>query len=110
MYAPDIANLRNARNSIDRDLVNLAKFTLKDADEKKIPHALSITLPDIAVFAANVESSLNNATESIAVESDDKNIDTAEVEDAIRAGLGSANERLTKAGRWLTFSRSRPRR
>jgi len=57
------------RMDADADLVNLSKYTLKDAGNKKLPNAVSVTLNDPAVFAANVESSLGNAVERIAVES-----------------------------------------
>ena len=88
------------RMDADRDLVNLAAYTLNDVDNHKIPHAISVTLNDPAVFAANVESSLGNATEQVVVESDDKNVDTAYIEEFVRAALGDANTRQISQGRW----------
>lgn len=90
----------HSRMDADRDLVNLAKYTLTDVNNKKVPNAVSITLNDPAVFAANVESSLGNATEQVTVESDDKQLDTGYIEDFIRATFGTANDNLLSCGRF----------
>ncbi len=86
----------------DRDLVNLSKFVLKDTAKKPkaIPNSISITLNDPAVFCSNIEASLNNSSEQVVVESDDKKMDTSYVEDAIKAAFRSADNRLSKSGRW----------
>ena len=91
-----------ARMDEDRKLVELSQYTLTDASDqhKDVPNAISITLNDPAVFAANVEASLGNATEQVVVESEDKNLDTAYIEDFVRATLLSASQRLTKQGRF----------
>ena len=55
--------LLHKRMDKDRDLVNLASYVLRDTavEPKVIPHAVSVTLNDPAVFATNVEASLSNA-------------------------------------------------
>lgn len=90
----------HSRMDTDRALVELTKYVLKDVDDKTLPHAVSITLNDPAVFAANVESALTNATEQVVVESDDKNLDTAYIEDLIKASLASANSRQVRRGKF----------
>lgn len=89
-----------SRMDTDRDLVNLSAYTLKDTDGKSIPHAVSITLNDPAYFAANVETSLNNATEQVTVETDNKSLDATYIEDFIKAAFASANSRLIRQGRF----------
>jgi hypothetical protein len=84
----------------DRKLVELAKYALKDVNEKNVPNSVSVTLNDPAVFAANVEASLGAATEQVVAESENKNLDTAYIEDFARAAFGSANSRLSKQGRF----------
>lgn len=84
----------------DRDLVNLARYILKDVNDKKLPNAISVTLNDPAVFAANVESSLSGASEQIIVESEDKNLDTTYIEDFIRASLAEASALQIRKGKW----------
>jgi hypothetical protein len=88
----------------DAELVNLEAYVLKDVHEKKIPTAISVTLNDPAVFDANVESALGNAVEQITVDSEGKKVDCSYIEEAIRAGLMSANYRLMKAGRPYTLN------
>lgn len=88
------------RMDTDRDLVNLDSYVLKDVDKHRIPHAVSITLNDPAVFAANVESSLNISSEQVAVESSNRKINTAEIEEFIRMAYYTADMRLIKIGRW----------
>jgi hypothetical protein len=82
----------------DANLVNLKKYSLTDVNGKEVPRAISITLNDPAVFAANVESSLGKATEQVTVESEDEKLDTAYIEDAVKAALASASDRLTSRG------------
>lgn len=86
------------RMDADADLVNLKEYSLRDAKGNKVPNSISITLNDPAVFAANVESSLGSAVEQVAVETEDKKLDTAYIEDLVRASLASADQRLIKRG------------
>lgn len=90
----------HGRMDADRELVELAKYALKDVDNKDVPNSISVTLNDPAVFAANVESSLGKASEQVVVDSDDKNLDTAYIEDLVRASFAAANSRLVKAGKF----------
>ena len=90
----------HSRMDADRQLVELSKYVLKDVNDKTVPNTLSVTLNDPAVFAANVESSLGAASEQVVVESDNKNLDTAYIEDVVRASFASANSRLVKKGRF----------
>jgi len=90
----------HSRMDEDRKLVELSKYTLKDVNDKSVPDSISVTLNDPAVFATNVEASLGNATEQIVVDSNSKQLDTAYIEDVVRASLASANSRLIKGGRF----------
>jgi len=84
----------------DRKLTELAAYVLRDVDKKKVPHAISITLNDPLVFATNVESALGASTEQIVVESDDNSVDTAYIEDVLRAAFAQANEYQLVQGSW----------
>jgi len=88
------------RMDADRDLVNLDKYVLKDASSRRIPNAVSITLNDPAVFASNVEASLNNSSEQVAVDSSTRKINAAEIEEFIRMAFQTADSRLTRRGRF----------
>lgn len=90
----------HSRMDEDRKLVELSKYTLKDVNDKNVPDSISVTLNDPAVFATNVEASLGNATEQVVVDSNSKELDTAYIEDVVRASLASANSRLIKGGRF----------
>jgi len=90
----------HGRMDTDRELVELAKYALKDVNGKAVPNSISVTLNDPAVFATNVESSLGSATEQVIVESEDKNLDTAYIEDFVKACFNSANSRLIKQGKF----------
>ena len=93
----EFKDLQN-RQDADRKLVELTKYVLNDVEGHKVPYAISVTLNDIAVFDANVESALGSATEQVVVESEDKNLDTAYIEEFVRAAFASANSRLMKSG------------
>ena len=90
----------HGRMDTDRTLVELGKYELKDVNDRAVPNSISVTLNDPAVFAVNVESSLGSATEQVIVETEDKNLDTAYIEDLVKAALASANSRLVKQGRF----------
>jgi len=86
------------RIDTDADLVNLSKYILKDIGGHPVPRAISITLNDPAVFAASVEASLGNASEQVAVETENKKLDTAYIEDVVKALFTSADYRRSKQG------------
>jgi len=90
----------HSRMDTDRQLVELAKFVLKDVEDHGVPNSVSVTLNDPAVFATNVEAALGKATEQVVVESEDKQLDTAYIEELVRASFISADKRLSKSGRF----------
>lgn len=85
----------------DDALVNLERYILYDTGGKEVPHALSVTLNDISVFATNVEAALGAASEQIMVESEDKKLDTAKIEAFIRAAFKGANQLLSNRQEFL---------
>ena len=90
----------HGRMDEDRKLVELGKYTLKDVNDRAVPNSISVTLNDPAVFAVNVESSMGSAAEQVIVETEDKNLDTAYIEDCVKASLASADSLLAKRGRF----------
>ncbi len=90
----------HGRMDEDRKLVELGKYELKDVNDRAVPNSISVTLNDPAVFATNVESSLGSSTEQVIVDTEDKNLDTAYIEDFIKAAFTSANSRLMKRGKF----------
>ena len=90
----------SGRMDEDRRLVELGKYALKDVNERGVPNSISVTLNDLGVFATTVESGLGNATEQVIVETEDKNLDTAYIEDVIKASLAAANSRLVRQGKF----------
>lgn len=90
----------HTRMDEDKDLQYGKKYVMKDADNKHaIPDIVNVTLNRPALFMANVLSALGKTTEQIVVESEVKDFDTAYVEDFVRAGFATANEKLIKQGR-----------
>lgn len=86
------------RMNEDKDLLYLTKYIMKDADDKKVPDIVNVTLNRPALFMANVLSALGKTTEQIVVESEVKDFDTAYIEDFVRAGFGAANELRIRRG------------
>ena len=82
------------RLASDDELINLGLYTLLDPSNQTIPHSLSVTLNDIAVFVSKVETFLGDAEGQVMVTSEDKNLDTSEVEAVINAFFRGANELL----------------
>ncbi len=83
----------------DEYLVYLFEYVMQDADHKDVPNIINVTLNRPAVFAANIISALGSTSEQRVVESDDKNIDTAEIEEFQKAAFAQANDRLRRQGR-----------
>ena len=83
----------------DKGLIYLDSYKMEDLNKRKVPNVINVTLNDPAVFAANVESSLGSAVEQITVETEDKKIDTAYIEDFLKAAFSSANALLAKQDR-----------
>jgi len=90
----------HSRMDTDAGLADLGSYTLQDVNKKNVPRAISVTLNDAKVFAWTVESSLGRASEQVIVETDDKKLDTAYIEDAVKASLAAASDRLTNRGDW----------
>lgn len=83
----------------DKKLQYLEKYVMRDKDDKVVPNIINVTLPDTAIFSANVVSALGKASQQGVVESDDKKLDTTYIEEFHDAGFASANARLKKMGR-----------
>lgn len=81
--------------------VNLlrAKYTMADDKGHTIPDIVNVTLNKVSMFAAFATSELHKAVQQIVVESDEKNFDTAYVEEFQEAALASANDRLRRQGK-----------
>ena len=86
----------DARMQADSDLLYLKKQVMRDVDKAIISDIINITLNKPALFAANVVSALGNAIQQTTVESDDKKIDTYEIEQFQEAAFQAANARLLK--------------
>lgn len=85
----------------DSDLYYLKKFVMMGPDGKnKVPDVINVTLSIPGRFANDVISMLGTAKEQCIVESDDKNLDTTEIEAFRKAGFASANARLRLQDRW----------
>lgn len=82
----------------DKDLLYLKKYVMKDLQGRRVPGIVELTLNKPAVFDTNVETSLAKSTEQITVETDDKKIDQAYIEDFVKAAVRSANSLLLKKG------------
>ncbi len=78
----------------DDEKINLGAYTLLDPSNKTIPHSLSVTLNDIAVFVNKVETFLGDAQEQVMITTEDKNLDTSKVETVINAFFRGANDLL----------------
>jgi hypothetical protein len=78
---------RFRRNDQDIELIKQAKRILYDTakDKREIPNSIYVPLNDVLVFATTVESYLDDADEQIVVTSNDENLDTAKVEEFIKA-------------------------
>ena len=86
----------DARMQTDMNLVNLIPYTMRDSQKHKVPDIINVTLNRPAVFAANVISALEGATQQTIVESENRSIDTDEIENFQNAAFASANNRLRR--------------
>ena len=84
------------RQKEDADAFNLVQVSthVLDANGKEIPNSVSIILNDIADFAWRVETALNSADEQVAVTLENKQFDTAYVENFIKASFKEADKRM----------------
>lgn len=89
------------RWKIDSGLLYLDKYIMYGpSGQHKVPDVINVTLSIPGRYANDVISTLGTAKEQSIVESDDKNLDTTEVEAFREAGFASANARLRLQGRW----------
>ncbi|KKN33645.1 hypothetical protein LCGC14_0801840 [marine sediment metagenome] len=88
----------NKRRDSDNELLTSYKYEMTDSKDKKLEDIIHVTMNRLKVFAAYVEAALNKADEKVNVTSEDEKIDTAEIEDYIKAGFASANLRLVTRG------------
>jgi len=88
-----------SRMDADKELIYLKKYIMKDAAGRIIPDIVNVTLNRPALFTAVVESALGKTTEQRVVESTNKKLDTAYIEDCLKAAFDSANERRILQGR-----------
>ena len=86
------------RMQADVDMLYLEKYVLKDKAGKAVPDIINITLNRPAVFGANVTSALGNAKQQVIVESDNKKIDTHEIESFLDNAMTDADRRLWEKG------------
>lgn len=91
----------DARWQKDEDLYYLKKYVMYDAGNKnKIPDIVNVTLNLPGRFANDVISILGTAKEQSIIETEDKKLDSTEIEDFRRAGFGAANARLKLKGKY----------
>ncbi len=84
----------------DEDVTLLrAKYVMKDKDDNDIPDIVNVTLNKVSLFAAFSTSELSKAVQQIVVESEEKKLDTAYIEDFQNAAFASANDRLRRMGK-----------
>lgn len=102
-------NELTARMDTDRDMLYLKKYIMMSPDGKnKVRNVINVTLNLPGRFANDVISVLGTAKEQVIVETEDKNLDTTEIEDFRKAGFGAANARLKLQGKfelnpWFDF-------
>ena len=92
------------RMDADTDMLYLKKFLLKDTRGREVPDIVNVTLNKPAVFAANVISAVNAVKQQVIVESDDRSVDTTEIEAFQTAAFAGANSRLMRQGEPLLNS------
>ena len=79
----------------DTNLIDLIDRVLRDTGEPpaKIPNSIYVPLNDLKVFVTTVEAFLSDSEEQVVVTSEDKNLDTADIESIIKALWKSVDER-----------------
>ncbi|GAG94870.1 unnamed protein product, partial [marine sediment metagenome] len=78
----------------------LKKYVMSDAKGRAIPDIVNVTLPLPGRFFNDVVSLLGTAKEQSIVETEDKGIDTTEIEGFREAAFGAANARLRLQGKF----------
>jgi len=89
------------RWKIDSGLLYLDKYIMMGPDGlHKVPDVINVTLSIPGRFANDVISTLGTAREQTIIESEDKNLDTTEIEEFRKAAFASANAKLRLQNRW----------
>ena len=91
----DVARL-DARMQADVNLLRLDKYVMRDSQGHIVPDIINVTLNQPALFAANVIAGLSGAVEQIVVESEDRSVDTAGLEDFLGHAFAAANSLRAK--------------
>ncbi len=76
-----------------------AKYIMRDDKLKAIPDIVNVTLNKVSMFAAFATSELSKAVQQAVVETEDKKLDTAYIEEFQEAAFDSANDRLRRRGK-----------
>lgn len=76
-----------------------AKYTMSDDKGHAIKDIVNVTLNKVSMFAAFATSELGKATKQAVVTSDEKNFDTAYVEEFQDYAFASANDKLRRQGK-----------
>ena len=82
----------------DRKLFELDPYVMRGKNNVKVDDVINVTLSIPARLAAFVESALGNTEEEIVVTSDDRQVDTALIEDFIRRSMKAADDRSVRRG------------
>ena len=107
---PDYQKLVSEQEKLNNELTqrmdddvrirDLMRYVLRDELKRPLSGIVNVTLNKPAVFYANVFSALNNAHETIIVESETNDFDTHYIEDFRKAGFAAANARLRRQGKF----------
>ena len=93
----ELGELRQ-RMDDDADLIKNVDYVMKDSVGKPISDIVNVTMNRPLIFKTYVDSALSRAVEQVRVDSDDEKLDADHIEDCIRAGWGSANQRRMRQG------------
>lgn len=93
----DITDLYQ-RMDDDKTMLYLDPYKMKDIAGEKVRNVVNVTHNRPAVFAANVISALGSTKEQPVVESEDRNVDTALIEEFLDSAFSMADERRRKQG------------
>lgn len=94
----------------DTALLNITDRVLRDAADNpaRIPNSIFVPLNDLQIYMSVVKSFLGDAEEQVTVESEDENLDTAEIESFIKAFWREVDNRWRRGdgtgGKQWTFS------
>ncbi len=88
-----------SRMDNDENLVYLFEYVMRDTNLRRVPDIINVTLNRPAVYAANIIAAMGSTSEQRMVETDDKNLDTTEVEAFQNYAFTTANYRLRRQGK-----------